>query len=202
MPTKHANHTNVGSHQKTPVCLKKSFRVLRACPDSLPVGAFRGLSSPLSSKEFLLSIYKQRGILMNTTRGLTIAVLLFVALSLRAEQADSLLLRVAELPGGAKEMTSLSFKDADLRDIFRALSQQHNLNIFVDNSIQVRTTVALRNVQVYEAMEFLCEQNNLVMDLRGGMFRISTRPTPKPEPPPPKIPMVYEAGLLTVQLKN
>ncbi|HAL55118.1 MAG TPA: hypothetical protein DCP63_01245 [Bacteroidetes bacterium] len=140
---------------------------------------------------------------MNTTRGLTIAVLLFVALSLRAEQADSLLLRVAELPGGAKEMTSLSFKDADLRDIFRALSQQHNLNIFVDNSIQVRTTVALRNVQVYEAMEFLCEQNNLVMDLRGGMFRISTRPTPKPEPPPPKIPMVYyEAGLLTVQLKN
>jgi type IV pilus assembly protein PilQ len=108
-----------------------------------------------------------------------------------------------ELPKGAKDTTSLSFKDADLRDVFRAISFQHGLNIFLDNSIVKRTSISLTRIQVFEAIEFLCEQNNLVMQLDGGIFKIVSPPEPAPQPPPPKIPLVgYENGFFSASLKD
>ena len=110
----------------------------------------------------------------------------------------------SDLPRGAKDTTNLNFKDTDLRDIFRAMSVQHGLNIFLDNSINKRTTIALSKVQVYNAIKFLCEQNSVLLNYEGGIFKIEPPPPPpKPEPPPPKIPIVsYEGHLLSVQLKD
>jgi type IV pilus assembly protein PilQ len=133
----------------------------------------------------------------------THVALIIIALSTRAAGQEAELARPpdAGLPKSALEMTTLNFKDADVRDIFRALSHQHKLNLFVDNSITARTTVALSRVRVIDAVRFLCEQNNLVLVVEGGIIRIA--PAPKPLPPPPKPPMVYyEGGLLSVQLKN
>ncbi|HOV98345.1 MAG TPA: secretin and TonB N-terminal domain-containing protein [Bacteroidota bacterium] len=109
-----------------------------------------------------------------------------------------------ELPQGAKDSTTLSFRDTDIRDIFRGLALQHKLNIFVDNSINKRVTISLNQVQVYEAIKFICEQNNLRLEIEGGIFKVlPPLPLPKPVPPPPKVPMVYyENGLLSVWLKN
>jgi type IV pilus assembly protein PilQ len=107
------------------------------------------------------------------------------------------------LPKGAKDITTLSFKDTDIRDIFRGLSAQHGLNIFFDNSVNRKTTISLMNVQVYNAMKFLCEQNNLLLNFEGGIFKIVPPPPPMVVQPPPKIPFVsYEAFLLSVQLKD
>lgn len=109
-----------------------------------------------------------------------------------------------ELPQGAKESTTLSFRDTDVRDIFRVLALQHKLNIFVDNSITKRLTISLTKVRVYDVIKFICEQNDLRLEVEGGIFKIlPPLPPPKPAPAAPKALMVYyENGLLSVQLKN
>ena len=108
------------------------------------------------------------------------------------------------LPQGAKDTTTLSFRDTDLRDIFRALAVKHNLNLFVDNAINKHSTISLSNVKVYDAIKFICRQNNLLLELQGGIFTIlPPPPPPKVEPAPPKAPWVYYGNyLLSVKLKN
>ncbi len=110
----------------------------------------------------------------------------------------------APLPNGATDTTTLNFKDTDLRDIFRAISYQHGVNIFLDNSVNKRVTVSLNRVRVVDAIRFLSEQNGLAVALEAGIFTIQPPPPPpKPEPPPPKIPAVgFENGLLSVSLKD
>ena len=119
-------------------------------------------------------------------------------------QSDTIVIKEADIPQKAKDTTSLNFKDTDVRDVFRALSYQHHLNLFVDNSINKHVTISLSNVRVFDAIKFICEQQELSLKLEGGIFKIMPPPPqPKPEPPPPKIPWVYyENDLLSVQLKN
>jgi type II secretory pathway component HofQ len=80
-----------------------------------------------------------------------------------------------QLPIGTLDTTSLSFRDTDLRDIFRALSVQHGVNVFLDNSINKRVTVSLNRVRVYDAIAFLASQSGLECHLEGGIFRIAPR---------------------------
>lgn len=109
----------------------------------------------------------------------------------------------ADLPKGAKDTTTLSFKDTDLRDIFRALSHQHGINVFLDNSINQRATISLTRVRVVDAVRFLCRQHRLNLDIQGGIFEITPPPPVEIEPPPPKIPVVsYNHQLLSVELKD
>lgn len=109
----------------------------------------------------------------------------------------------AAIPSAAEDTTNLSFKDADIRDVFRALSYEHGINIFVDNSVTKRVTLSLNRVRVYDAIKFLCEQNNLVMTLEGGIFKIAVPPQPKVVPPPKHVPYVgFHNGLLSVDFKN
>lgn len=108
------------------------------------------------------------------------------------------------LPIGAADTTTLSFKDTDLRDIFRALSLQHGVNVFLDNAIAKKVTVSLNRVRVYDAIHFLARENGLEVKLEGGIFRIlPPPPEPPPPEPPPRIPgVLFENGLLSVDLKN
>jgi type IV pilus assembly protein PilQ len=107
-------------------------------------------------------------------------------------------------PVGAADTTTLSFKDTDLRDIFRALSAQHGVNVFLDNGINKRVTVSLNRVRVYDAIAFLASENGLDLKLEGGIFKVVSPPPPElPPPPAPKIPKVaYEKNQLSVDLKN
>jgi type IV pilus assembly protein PilQ len=136
--------------------------------------------------------------------------LLLVPMGLRSATPDSTAARadsatiVQELPQGARDTTSLNFKDADLRDVFRALAMQHGLNVFLDNSVIKRTSITLSRVQVYDALKFLADQHKLLLSLDGGIFRITLPPPDAPPPPPPpRVPYVgFEKGLLSVQLKD
>jgi type IV pilus assembly protein PilQ len=109
-----------------------------------------------------------------------------------------------QLPSGAEDTTSLSFKDTDLRDIFRALSHEHGINIFLDNSITKRVTISLNRIRVYDAIQFLAQENGLEMHLDGAIFKIlPPPPPPKLEPPPPHVPLVgFEKNLLSVEFKD
>ncbi len=117
-----------------------------------------------------------------------------------AAQTDSVRLAIQSIPG-ALDTTNLSFKDTDLRDIVRALSHQHGVNVFLDNSVNKRMTVALQRVRVYDAIKFLADENGLVLKVEGGIFKML--PPPAPPPTPARIPSVgYDTGLLTVSLKD
>ena len=77
------------------------------------------------------------------------------------------------------------------------------MNIFVDNSINKHTTISLNQVRVYDAIKFLCEQNNLSLVLDGGIFKISEVLPPKVVSPPPHVPYVaYSNGHLWINAQN
>jgi type IV pilus assembly protein PilQ len=126
--------------------------------------------------------------------------------SSKPPQSDVAVLPIQEtvLPAGAADTTSLSFKDTDLRDIFRALSHEHGVNIFLDNTIAKRATISLNRVRVYDAIQFLVSENGLHLQVDGGIFKIlPPPPPPKPEPPAPHIPLVgFEKGLLSLEFKD
>jgi type IV pilus assembly protein PilQ len=107
------------------------------------------------------------------------------------------------LPKGVYELTTLNFKDSDLRDIFRVISLQHHLNIFLDNAINQKATIALSNVQVYDAIQFLVKEYGLTLAYGGGIFTISPLPPPVVVPPPPKVPSVFYDGVyLTINTQG
>lgn len=108
------------------------------------------------------------------------------------------------LPKGMNDTANLNFKDTDLRDIFRALSLEHGLNIFFDNSINKRITIALTGVPVIDAVKFMAEQNGLLLEREGGIIKVLPPPPPRVEPPPPpKVPVVdFNDGLVSVKLKD
>lgn len=107
------------------------------------------------------------------------------------------------LPPGALDTTTISFKNTDLRDIFRGLAYQHGLNIFVQNSIDKHVTISLNEVPVYYAIKFLCKQNDLDLTLKGGIFEITIPPPPKIVPPPkPKAYVAYDDGDLWIATNN
>ena len=109
----------------------------------------------------------------------------------------------ANLPPGALDTTTISFKNTDLRDIFRGLAYQHGLNIFVQNSIDKHVTISLNEVPVYYAIQFLCKQNDLDLTLKGGIFEITIPPPPKIVPPPkPKAYVAYDDGDLWIATNN
>lgn len=110
-----------------------------------------------------------------------------------------------ELPAAAlQRVEALNFKNADLRDVFRALAERSGLNLLVDDGIERRVTVALRDISVLEALRFLAEEYELSLVQTGPVFRVR-RPPPPPPPAPPlprEIPVVVDGGLVTADFRS
>ncbi len=123
-------------------------------------------------------------------------------------RADSVAERQAteirpSLPAAAYDSTSMSFKDADIRDVFRALGLEHGLNIFVENSVEKRVTISLTRVPLHEAIKFLCEQNGLNLVVEGGIYKITPAPPTvviKETPKPPDV--TYERGRISLDVRG
>jgi type II secretory pathway component HofQ len=65
------------------------------------------------------------------------------------------------------KVSELSFRNADLRDIFDALAKTYDLNLWIDEKVQGKTTLHLVNVSLSSVFEFLAEQNQLVYEKSG-----------------------------------
>ena len=103
-------------------------------------------------------------------------------------------------PGLQDTLRAINIKDADLRDIFRTIAHEYDLNLAVDNAINQRATVRLTNLPVIEALEFLCEEYNLVLTRKGQIVRINA-----PEevvPPPPVVNVSLQDSLLSMDLQG
>lgn len=70
---------------------------------------------------------------------LTLTFILFFVQPLKAEERGPLI--------------SMELRDVSITDVLRALSQEHNINIIVDDSVSGNVTVSLRNIPLWDAIE-------------------------------------------------
>ena len=84
-----------------------------------------------------------------------------------------------EKPGGEKVYTgqkiSLDFKDADIRNILRLISDISGLNIIVSDNVKGQVTIKLENVPWDEVLDIILETNNLGKIWMKSVMRIETQ---------------------------
>ncbi|OZC01275.1 secretin N-terminal domain-containing protein [Rubricoccus marinus] len=95
--------------------------------------------------------------------------LLFLLLALPASaQID----RSALPPALLAPLDEVNVRDADLRDVLRAIGAQQGINLVVDDRIERRVTVQLVGLPVIDALASLADQYGLVLDQSGPLLRI------------------------------
>lgn len=72
------------------------------------------------------------------------------------------------------EPISLDLKDADIKDVFRTISQFTQLNIVVDPEVKGVVTVQLEDVPWDQALDLILKQNSLGYVLENNIMRIAT----------------------------
>ena len=80
--------------------------------------------------------------------------------------------------GGESQYTgepiSLDLKDADIKDVFRTISELTGLNIVIDPDVRGTVTVRLENVPWDQALELILKQNGLGYVIENNVMRIAT----------------------------
>jgi type IV pilus assembly protein PilQ len=72
------------------------------------------------------------------------------------------------------EPISLDLKDADIKDVFRTVSELTGLNIVVDPEVRGTVTVKLEDVPWDQALDLILKQNGLGYVLENNIMRIAT----------------------------
>lgn len=72
------------------------------------------------------------------------------------------------------EPVSLDLKDADIKDVFRTISQLTQLNLVVDPEVKGTVTVQLEDVPWDQALDLILKQNGLGYVLENNIMRIAT----------------------------
>ena len=87
---------------------------------------------------------------------------------------------VTEIEGKREpeRLYSFSLRDADIREVLTALSKQTSFNIVVNQDIQGRVTVDLKNVTMAEALDTLTELLDLSYRIKQNVIRVS-KPMPE-----------------------
>lgn len=71
---------------------------------------------------------------------------------------------------------SMEFRDADLKDVLRALGQANGLNMIVAEEVTGRLTLSFQKVTVEEALDAILKINNLVSFKEGSILRVVKSP--------------------------
>lgn len=76
---------------------------------------------------------------------------------------------------------SLEFRDADLKDVLRALAQENGFNIIIGEEVAGRLTLSFKNVSLMEALDAILRINNLTRIQESGIIRVIKSPFPEGE---------------------
>ena len=98
-------------------------------------------------------------------RTLVPAVLLAL-LMLGNARADSI-----EVTGGASHF-SMEFRDAEIKDVLRAVGQAANLNIIIGDSVTGQVTMSLKDVDLWAALESILKTKGLTYVRDANMVRV------------------------------
>jgi MSHA biogenesis protein MshL len=74
---------------------------------------------------------------------------------------------------GANEFYSFSFREADLKDVCRAISRQTNYNIIVEPDVKGLITVDLKQVRLHKALEYILDPLNYGHRIEGRTIHVS-----------------------------
>jgi type IV pilus assembly protein PilQ len=109
-----------------------------------------------------------------------VVVLLLLGLGVllvRAESPSGEAIHVQrENQGGSVSLFSMEFRDADLKDILRALGQQNQLNIIMGDEVQGKVTLSFQKVRLFDALEAILRIHNLTYFQEGNIIRIVRSP--------------------------
>lgn len=118
-----------------------------------------------------------------------------------AVQPDTLFFQGMPVPENAcLPLEMVSVKNTPLKDVFRSLATKYNLNIFVDDAISQQITVRLTDISVHEAVEFLASEYDLLLSLKGTIYKVRMPEPVKPEPKPLNI--RYKNNRLTLDIHS
>ena len=128
----------------------------------------------------------------------TVLIILSLAFSLFA-QVDS-----TKTPANStRVIKALNFKDTDIRDILRSIAFEYQTNILLDNKITAKISAALFNVEVFNAVKMIAEDNGFEFSYDKQRFYVKPqkeKPIPPPIEPAPEI--TYKNELLSLKLAN
>lgn len=82
------------------------------------------------------------------------------------------LLSSLSLAAGPQKTTDLDFVGADLRDVFRALAAQFQVDIVVSEEVQDKATLHLSRVTLQDALKILQDTYSLDIQLGNNVYRI------------------------------
>ena len=71
---------------------------------------------------------------------------------------------------------SMEFRNAELKDVLRALGQENNLNIIISDDVTGKLTLSFREVTFEEALESILKINNLTSFREGDIIRVMKSP--------------------------
>jgi MSHA biogenesis protein MshL len=74
---------------------------------------------------------------------------------------------------GPKELFSFSLRDADIKDILRAISKQTNYNVVVEPDVKGSCTVDLKNVTLRKALEYILDPLNYTFKIEDHTIYVS-----------------------------
>ena len=78
----------------------------------------------------------------------------------------------AETPG----RFSIELRDADIRDVLRALGQESHVNVVFGDEVQGKLTLSFHDVTLHEALESILHIQNLSGMQEGNILRIVRSP--------------------------
>lgn len=117
---------------------------------------------------------RPRGTLFNVVISFAICLLFFpaaVGADVR-EEADRAAISVKK----DDSLFSMEFRNAELKDVLRALGQENQLNIIISDDIEGKLTLSFREVTFEEALEAILKINNLTSFREGDIIRVMKSP--------------------------
>lgn len=91
-------------------------------------------------------------------------------ISIEKDKNETNLKRPAEL------LYTMEFRDADIKDVLRALGQENNLNIIISEKISGKVTLSFNRVRLMEAIETILKINNLTYRKEGNIMMMVASP--------------------------
>jgi type IV pilus assembly protein PilQ len=71
---------------------------------------------------------------------------------------------------------TLEFRDADLKDVLRALGQENGMNVIIGEGVDGKLTLSFQRVTVHEAFDAILKNNNLISFQDGTIIRVVKSP--------------------------
>ncbi|MFI5304481.1 MAG: type IV pilus secretin PilQ [Nitrospiria bacterium] len=76
---------------------------------------------------------------------------------------------------------SLEFRDADIKDVLRAIGQENHINVIVREDVKGKVTLSFKNVTLEEALTAILKNQNLWASKTGSIMTVARPVTPEGE---------------------